>query len=673
MSKAGELNSSQKKENRYIIDFLEHLRRSSGAKEMLFEAIPEESYGKSPDYYLPEMNFLVEVKELHDREMVEEFAQWSRIAANMEQAVKNHPHFQRVRGEYVIYTPPSFKFPSAEHQLEKAADKIVKAVDDGVDSVVVFDVLLKIKQIGQQANDIHFSTMGGVHDIEAGKTVYQNIYSKLETANEQLSFKIPKRVTKRIVLLVNLYEHADDPRYVVEGLSYAYQNLLAYENIDELWLQIPRRTGVAEHVLLYTGKFLKQYAGGKMEPTEENAKLYELWFNSLQKLSEENKERLFQAMKIFLESSRPHEVFREPYNREQMAHLGIWLAEKERFEEMVWLIERFIDDPDPPEPTGNKGEDFSYHVQIENGEDPLIITSTLGHLAWVIQRLVVRQEYLLKTLDYTARLLSHNNLYIKLQAIVPLIEIAVRRQLLDGWGIRPRNGPYLKFHKLVIELVDLVAKNQNCVAIADWLVKIFSIYKDLSTEELEYILDSLEISDESGPLFIYFGIFRERHYKNQQIDFDPEPFREKLRRVIKSTDVAKVELRRSIAWNFWKILEERKHEFDSLKPYIDLFFQQPFQSNVYNQLEMIIKECVEERSQESVQWFEILLERAIKYIDEEKGRPAQADVWFIHLEEILMALAERKPANLSGIAEKLIALRKRGVYIAFADKLLQNG
>lgn len=194
---------------------------------------------------------------------------------------------------------------------------------------------------------------------------------------------------------------------------------------------------------------------------------------------------------------------------------------KKRFGDVIWIIDKFIDDPDPQEPEKYSGDPkFNYHQQIAGGEDPHIITTVLGHLAWVVQKLAVNKSYITQALDYTKKLLSHKNLYVKLQAIIPLIEISARRQWLDGWGKRPREGQYKEFHKIVFDLINLVRENSNYKAIAKWLCHVFAYYKDLSTKEAEQVLDALKITDEAAGLFVYFGIFRQRHYKDQDIEYN---------------------------------------------------------------------------------------------------------------------------------------------------------
>ncbi|WP_176230579.1 hypothetical protein, partial [Candidatus Hakubella thermalkaliphila] len=160
-----------------------------------------------------------------------------------------------------------------------------------------------------------------------------------------------------------------------------------------------------------------------------------------------------------------------------MARLGLWLVDKERFDETVWLIDQFIDDPDPVAPEHYEGvPESNYQEKIIAGEDPHIITTVRGNLAWVIQKLALRKNYIIKALDYTKTLLRYKNLYAKLQAIIPLIEIAARRQWLEE--LNPQE--YKEFHDVTFDLLRNYAKYPP---IAKRLTHVFYYFQDLTTEE----------------------------------------------------------------------------------------------------------------------------------------------------------------------------------------------
>jgi len=356
--------------------------------------------------------------------------------------------------------------------------------------------------------------------------------------------------------------------------------------------------------------------------------------------------------------------------------LGEHLAAKNRFNDVIWIIDKFMDDPYPEEPGQYSGEpDFNYHQKIANGEDPFVITTVLGHvlghLAWLVQKLTIQKEYIRKALNYTEKLLSHKNLYVKLQAIIPLVEIAARRQWLDGWGKRPRESEYKKFHSMVFDLVELVSQNPDYKAIANKLVYVFLYYKDLSTEEADEVLNTLKITNESAGLFVYFGIFRQRHYKDQHIEFDGKKFENKLREIIKSNTEDNIELKERISCHFWQISKENKDEFEKIRPYIELFLKQPYQKGIYSNIEHIINEAIRNKPDICIEWYKQMLSRISKYLESVEPQN-QIVLWLQHTEEIIEVIATYRPVELFPIVKNLVDFWKRRAYIGNLQKIFES-
>jgi len=582
------------------------------------------------------------------------------------------------RGIYFLNFPWHLKVKAGQEKI--IADIIINALrnnqkDIFVEGIGDFEVISKSE--GKENKVALAASMGPVRSINPAGTIHQNIGPKITTANKQLGALTADR---KILLLVNKYFFGDRTNDFIEALTFSYKELLNYENIEEIWLQFESRDGQFFHEILYSRDFLTSFDKKKIKPSNKQQKqLFEKWFYLLEKLGDEHKEKLFSALRKFLKDKKPYQLFIDKFTREEMVRLGIWLAEKERFNDAIWIIDKFIDDPDPAEPENYKGDPkFNYHQQIINGEDPHIITTVLGHLAWVIQRLAFQREeknkkYINKALNYTEKLLKHRNLYIKQQAIVSLTEITARRQLLDGYGKRPYRRVYKKFNKLTFDLVGLVAKNPNYKAIAKWLCHVFAYYKDLSTKEAERVLDALKITDESAPLFVYFGIFRQRHYKDQPtIKFDGKKLEKKLIEMIKNTDRNYNELRGSISWHFWKILKDNKIEFKTIKPYIDLFLECPYQRDIYSHLEMIIEDLVEEEPLICIHWYKIMLLRISDFLKGKKKIQGYNGIWLMSAERMIQVIAKCDTRSLLEIMEALVKFWKKGVYIGNPPELFTS-
>jgi hypothetical protein len=671
------LCKESKREDKYIKPFAKFYLSSyfPEIKELDIDCPDKNNQRKAPDYFLKQPKIAVEIKGIYDEKEISRAAAASYNVRRLQEALDELAcKEQSLNAIYFLEYPWSFKIKKGEEK--NIAQRIIDAIKNNqqefsINDVGIFKIVHKSEDKNKETKIILAASSNLFTSVNPPGTIHQNIEPKIAKANCQLE---AKKANKKILLLVNKYIFGARISEFIGALSYSYNNLLRYKNIDEIWLQIKSATNKFIHILLYKKDFLNSFDKGSFKSiTENEISLLEEWFYPLSELGDEYKEKLFIALKEFLKDKKPYEVFDNKSAREEMVRLGIWLVEKERFNDVIWIIDKFIDDPDPEEPEKYSGDPkFNYHQQIINGEDPHIITTVLGHLAWVVQKLAVRREYISKALDYTKKLLSHKNLYVKLQAVIPLIEISVRRQWLVGWGKRPREGQYKEFDKTVFDLVNLVKENPNCKAIAKWLCNVFAYYKDLSTKEAEKVLEALKITDEAAGLFIYFGIFRQRHYKDQPLEYDGRKLEEKLKEIIKSDKEDCRRLRASIAWHLWKVLDGNRSEFETIKPYIDLILEQPYQKDIYDDIERIISDWIKIKPDVCLQWYKQMLSKISEFINETKRIPCQGGIWLMYTEEIIESLARYNSDELLEVMEKLIYLWKKGAFIGNLKRLFES-
>lgn len=506
--------------------------------------------------------------------------------------------------------------------------------------------------------------------MNSASTISENIGHKISKANDQLGASVILPVHKKILLLKNQWWGGNNPKDFREALAGYYDVLLSCQNIDEIWLQFNNRDGEILHELIYTRDFITSYNKGRISITPQNTELFRKWFYYLSQQGDTMKSLLFTNMKSIISSKKPDSIFSDNQSREMMVKLGEWLAEKDRYDDLIWIIEKFIDDSDPPDPNNyNVESELDFHRQIENGEDPVTINTVLGQLAWVILKLSLKKEYIKKALNFTNILLSHNNLYVKYQALFPLMEISARRQWLDGYGKRPYEGSYKEFHDIVFGILSLLETHPKYVAISSHFVEIFSYYKDLTTEEALRVVKVLKNTETSASLFIYFAMFRERHYKDQNMDFDSSPFVVELDSILAGTDDEFRALRVNIAWNLWKLLSEEPNEFPNVKKFIDILVsRQPYSRDLFTNMEMIIEDHVSTHPDECINWFDNMLDKIELYmssnVDDQRG------VWLSCSEKVIEEIAKRGNANrLVDVISKLIKLWEKGAYIGQIDQL----
>jgi len=654
-----------KAEDVSIIPFLEFYYAS--VKEVSFVAISEDGK-KRPDYFIDVDSCLVEVKEIHDKESNQKHAQWGKIASKLQKAVDNNGLISKVKGTFLVNTPDLFKTPTEQKAFESASSQVLQAVIDNKKEVKVFGVEFEINKVSNQESVVVFGSHGSGGSIDPANIVYQNIKDKIATANQQLG-NHPRDIQpkKRILLLVNKYYFPLWNWDLFKAISRVYKELLTYKNIDEIWYQFETKDKGFVHKLLHRKTFFKQFETLNFKDyNPDDLELFANWFSAMSEMGEEEKNKLLIALKHFLKNKRPYQIFPNSQTREEMVRLGLWLAEKELFSDVIWLIEQFMTDNDPPLPEKYKDDEkFDYHKQVLNNEDVNIITTVLGHLAWVIQKLAVRKNHIVKALEFTQSLLNHPNLYVKLQGIIPLIEIAARRQWLEEYDKEKNTEYYNEFKKVSFNLLDNYSQYR---AIANSLTHVFYYFKDIDTEEAIKVLDKLKDAREASALFVYFGIFRERHFKDK-VPFNPKPLRGLLISIIKDKQEKYEDLRGSIAWNFWRLLAETPDEFDTLKPYIDLFLNLPYNKRYYSSLERIIEEWIERKPEICISWFTTSIEKLLDYVD--NNETAARNTW-IEPEKALQFIASNKPATLIKIVGKLVELWKLGAFIGSPREIFET-
>ena len=649
-------HSFNKAEDVSIIPFLEFYYES--IEEVSFVAIPEDGE-KRPDYFIDVDSYLVEVKEIHDKKSNQKYAQWGKIVSKLQKAVDNNKLISKVKGTFLVNTPELFKTPTEQKTFESASSRVLQAVIDNEKKVKVFKVDFEINKVSNQESVVVFGSHGGGGSINPANIVYQNIKDKIAIANQQLG-NHPRDLQpkKRILLLVNKYYFPLWNWDLFKAISRVYRQLLNYANIDEIWYQFETKDKGFVHKLLYRKSFFEQFETSDFtDYNTEDLELFANWFPAMSEMGEEEKNKLLTALKRFLKNKRPYQIFPNSQTREKMVRLGLWLVEKKSFNDTIWLIEQFITDNNPPLPKECKDhEKFDYHKQVLNNEDVNIITTVLGHLAWVIQKLAVRKNYIVKALEFTRTLLNHSNLYVKLQGIIPLVEIAARRQWLEDYDKKNTTKHYNEFRKISFNLLD---KYSQYKAIANSLTHVFYYFKNLNTKESIEVLNKLKDAREAAALFVYFGIFRERHYKDK-ISFDSKPLREMLISTIQDHQKKYEDLRGSIAWNFWRILAETPDEFDTLKTYIDLFFNLPYNKRYYSSLERIIEEWIERKPEICISWFTASIVKLLDYVD--NNETTARNTW-IEPKRALQFIASNKPSMLIKTVGKLVELWKLGAFV----------
>lgn len=627
---------------------------------------------KAPDYLLEEVETLVEVKEIHHREELEGLINWSRNAARLHSTLKTKD-LSLIKGSYLINTPPLLKINN-DKKANEIIEQILRGINNGQSEITIGKFgKFQIDKFNNEGSYISFGSSSGGGFINPPGIIYDNIVVKTDDVNKKLSINAGANVSKRIWLLVGKYFFAKESQNVIDAFSQIYGKLLESTSIDEIWLQLETRDGKWLHTLIYSRNFFCDFKNEQARLDSQTFELFEKWFTALEKLGDIHKDKLFKMMRVLLGDKKPFEVFENKFARQEMVRLGEWLIDKERYADSIWLINKFIDDPDPGDPGGYQGDPaFNYHAKILAGEEISHITTVLGHLAWVVQKLGFRDEYMAEALRYTETLINHRNYYVKLQALVPLRAISGRRVLLSGYGRRPYCENYKKFHDIVFSVLGLLRSNLKLKAICRRLVDIFNYYKDLNTQEIMEVLDVLRSSRNSASLFVYYGIYRKNHFKEQPIEFDSAVLNKRFVGMLKSKQPEDVKFHSSFAWIFRDILDEEPSELKTIKPYFELLLKQPYERTLYDNIQYFLQKWIDKEPELCLQWFETMMHEIVLYTRRATVDKKRVDLWLDVTEEVIKTMASRCPQKLIDTMKLLSWLWEKGAYIGDIKTLFES-
>ncbi|MCP4581922.1 MAG: hypothetical protein GY839_09900 [candidate division Zixibacteria bacterium] len=650
-------NKQEHKNAKSFIEFVLMLK-DNRFDSINIECPDEKSNVPAPDYHLIEPGILIEIKGVHDRQMVEQQAAWGHNISRFEKKVKELD-LSGIKGTYIIQTP--VKINQTKGKVKEILEILVNAVENNKQKVFISGVgQFIIHHMNEVGQDISFLQMGEAGELNTASIIYQNLNDKILKANNQLNYITNRKKTHKILLLVNNYIFADTYKRYIDALTHSISEIMECRNIDEIWLQHVTNTGKYVHTCLYKKDLLESFYNQDITYMTKNIRLFMKWFYPLSKANDDNKALAYNIIKRIIGEIKPPEIIKDFFIRQEIVKMGEWHAKNGNYDEALWVIDRFIDDPDPEEPDEYSGDPkYNYHQLIKNGEDLGLITTVLGHLAWTIQQITVKKEYIVKALEYTESLLKHENLYVKHQAIIPLLEIAARRRWLPGYGLRPYEKEYKKFHDITFELIEIVEKHPEYIAISRALCRVFKYYQDLSTSETECVLNTLKNTSDSAALFVYHCIYRKNHFKELNIEFDDIAISQMLTDII--NDKSYISLRSSIAGQLWRILEDKKDTFDHLEQFVDLFFKQEFDNQLYKNLEMIIESCVEDKPDICINWYKDLLNSILLFISNNPGKYSRGSIWLMSKPEIMNKINNKAPEKVLEVNELLDKLLDKGV------------
>lgn len=333
--------------------------------------------------------------------------------------------------------------------------------------------------------------------------------------------------------------------------------------------------------------------------------------------------------------------------REAFVQFAERLARNKKIKEALRIVRVFVNDPDPylpgedPEDPDNK---YNKHQRIENGEEPIAITSVRGWCAWVLMKcsVLAGRDYIEDIIDLTEQLIEDKNWYVKHMACFALSQLAQNRLtvlpnnknvLFFGKSTEEALKNSKRIEKMAFKLLADIAKASRNVqkAMTKSILHVFDHIRILNEREALTFVNTLkrfpdEVIAEAAPLFIFFAEFRKDAFKNWKWKTDKyynnlTPFNDKKFKKILLEVIDKLEPKQrfSFAAQFEHLLRDLDYSqanaeklFDMAYGYLD-YLAKEYNHDLSNIIYMTIKNEMQKKRHPD-KWYKLFF----KYLKKEK-------------------------------------------------------
>jgi hypothetical protein len=415
----------------------------------------------------------------------------------------------RIRGikGYTIHTPHVFHVPRLKIPgfVSKTADRLEAALKQNAQTDPITVDGFEIKRI-DDFPDVSLFTTGPGGAINPTGIAHDFIAEKLPTKNKQINIANHERV----VLIVNwavLVDRSD----MIEACTLI--DFSQFENIDRVYFELPGNGGVH---LVYDREIYAAFRPDG-EPPKRIEPLFISWLaNHLYR----KETQAFRLVRKITEQQKSL-LWLPASSREQLVSLGEDFLKGGESEQLYWIVENLKDDPDPS--AENAADDpegkFNLHLRTKHGESSRIIQSVRGRLCWLLMQIVTRPriEDYEHIFEIVQKFATDENLYLRLHATVPMIELAKRRFAKVDPDTRFMTDQLAdRIKALALRMVD---ENLAYPAVLEWVAHVMVCIRDLdhdtalNTVKNFLTIDQSEAASDVSWIMIYFAFFRENHFK----------------------------------------------------------------------------------------------------------------------------------------------------------------
>jgi hypothetical protein len=486
---------------------------------------------------------------------------WSRIA----NAIAAELRTRGIKG-YTIHTPHVLDVPRLKIRgfVLKTADRLELALKQNpqVDPITVDG--FEIKRI-DEFPDVSLFTTGPGGPVNPTGIAQNFIAHKLPTKNKQLNIANHER----IILIVNWAPLVDPPNMIEAcGLT----DFSQFDNVDKVYFEAPH---VAAKVHLVYDRRVYAAFRPDGEPPKQIEPLFISWLaNHLYRKDAQ----AFQLVRAITEEQKSL-LWLPASSREQLVAFGEDFLKNGELGNLYWIVESLKDDPDPS--VENAADDpkgkFNDHLRTRDGETSRLIRSVRARLCWLLMQIVThpRIEDYDRIFEIVEKFATEENLYVRLHATVPLIELARRRFAKVDENTRFMSEQLAdRIKALMLRMVD---ENIAYPAVLEWIAHVMVNIQDLdhdtalTTMKQLLTIDQSEAADDVSWMAIYFALYRETQFK--QLDpFKSDDFKDLLMEQLARESGR---FRVTAAKHFKTILDRNEITFDAALPYLEAMVNGP--------------------------------------------------------------------------------------------------
>jgi len=475
--------------------------------------------------------------------------------------------------DFAISTPVRFQLPKAaiDEYCGSLADSI-QAITKGNPAIQEFEVGAFKARRYNGLGPVVFSTRHSFCQVDPATSAYGALTAKLAHKESQL----PEAGYERVILVLNgvLFVRPAD---AISALSTMDLDFL--RKTDRIFFE-----STADRFDLVYDRAVRQSLENCDDPPEEGilSSLYHEWLRH--RIYSQKPEALRLVRQV---SARRGNTLWVPDR--QVREAVIWqakqLAEKGLVNDALWVARHFRRDPDPQTPRDSDaaGDGLSLHEQVKRGEKTFTISSVRGSVCWLLQGIARSggAELLSQIIEMVEELARDENLYVRQQATVPLLELASLRWLRDADGrltMEPQDRRRIR--DLAFEML---RANEQFPGVLEWLGTVFEYLPDIDAPEARELLNTLLTKCPRGEKdvfpdrLIYFAAYRENDFR-ERAPFDSREFKNQLSKLLRGEHAGP---RAKVVWRISGMLSDNPEDLPKLRGFLGDVVDGPYEETSF--------------------------------------------------------------------------------------------